>query len=80
MINSHFSFARSLLLSLSLILCLGVGAQTPEPMPQPDALVGATTVSGGRHHTCAVVAGGAVKCWGFNSYGQLGNDSTVNAA
>ena len=32
----------------------------------------ATTLSCGRWHTCAILDDGTVKCWGSNSYGQLG--------
>lgn len=37
---------------------------------------GAIAVAGGMLHSCAIVAGGAVRCWGSNEYGQLG-DGTV---
>ncbi|MFA7209708.1 MAG: fibronectin type III domain-containing protein [Parcubacteria group bacterium] len=35
-------------------------------------------VIGGGEHTCAIKTGGAVYCWGKNSYGQLGTDSTAD--
>lgn len=37
---------------------------------------GATAVSVGGRSACAIVAGGAVKCWGLVEYGILGNAST----
>jgi alpha-tubulin suppressor-like RCC1 family protein len=33
---------------------------------------GARSIAVGGSHTCAVLATGEVRCWGFNTYGQLG--------
>ena len=41
-------------------------------------LVGVTAVGLGRSHTCAIVEGGSVSCWGANHFGQLGPLVTEN--
>ncbi len=40
---------------------------------------GVTAISVGHRHVC-VIHNGAAKCWGDNSFGQLGNDSTTNSS
>jgi alpha-tubulin suppressor-like RCC1 family protein len=61
---------------------LGNGAITQLPTMMPVAVADLTGVIAlcGRDHTCAVVAGGAVRCWGRNSSGQLGNGTSGASA
>ncbi len=58
---------------------LGNGVLLPgtnSPVPVSVAgLSGVTQIVGGSFHTCALIVGGTVKCWGINNYGQLGDGS-----
>ena len=38
----------------------------------------ATALSAGAHHTCAMLDNASVKCWGFNSNGQLGLEDSAH--
>ena len=43
------------------------------------AVLHVTQISAGTSNTCAVTTSGGAVCWGNNSFGQLGNNSTANS-
>jgi alpha-tubulin suppressor-like RCC1 family protein len=49
------------------------------PVDVPVIGFGGLAISAGAAHSCAIVIGGAAKCWGFNASGQVGNNSTANS-
>jgi alpha-tubulin suppressor-like RCC1 family protein len=65
---------------------LGNGTSDPIPNspstfnPTPGQvrdIAGAVAISAGGWHTCALLADGTVRCWGDNTWGQMGNGATL---
>jgi len=49
------------------------------PTPVQGLSFGVIAIAAGKYHTCAIVTGGTIRCWAYNSNGQLGNNS-INAS
>jgi len=61
---------------------LGDGTTTDRPTPTTISLGTdssyAKQIALGPYQTCAIDTSNQVKCWGWNNYGQLGDDSRIN--
>ena len=56
----------------------GIAQSYPTPVPV-SGISGAVRLSAAGYHTCAVVSGGTVRCWGDNNEGELGDGTNVFA-
>jgi alpha-tubulin suppressor-like RCC1 family protein len=54
---------------------VGNGSTSSSPVLAPYTVIafGAKQVLAGLNHTCAVMSDGTARCWGSNSFGQVGN-------
>lgn len=60
-----------LFLAIFVVAC----AQTHPPSPPPAKVV---DIAAGASHTCMLLAGGQIRCWGLNDSGQLGDGTLTN--
>ena len=65
---------RALLALIAVVIALP-GAAEAEQASQPTSPA-AGQIDAGRNHTCAILPGGAVRCWGFGREGELGYGNT----
>ena len=88
--GAHHSCSRS---DVGNVQCWGVGesgqlgqyspsnlGDSPDEVPVAELDLGtsAEDVSAGGLHTCAIVTGGTVRCWGYGGFGQLGSGDEGN--
>ena len=87
--NSKFTglYHTCVVLSTGAVKCwgynpygqLGDNSQTQRltPVDVSGLSSGVTAISPGYFHTCALLSTGAVKCWGNNGNGQIGDNSQI---
>jgi alpha-tubulin suppressor-like RCC1 family protein len=57
----------------------GTTTNSTTPVPVTGMTSGVTAVETGNEYTCAIQGGTALKCWGFNENGQLGNGTQTGS-
>ena len=53
--------------------------QVSDPPDPTGYLTNVVAISAGEGHTAAVIAGGTVRTWGWNAFGQLGDGTTTDS-
>jgi alpha-tubulin suppressor-like RCC1 family protein len=76
------------LLKVGEVQCMGnngsgqLGDGTTTDRDTPVYVIGlsgdVTAITVGNEHTCVLTAADEVKCWGYNSYGRLGDGTNIN--
>lgn len=56
----------------------GTQVDSVTPVPVSGLSSGVAALTGGTYHTCAIMSGGAAKCWGSNVTGQVGDGTTTD--
>jgi alpha-tubulin suppressor-like RCC1 family protein len=51
-----------------------------DPADTTQALGGIASITSGANHACALMTDSTARCWGFNAYGQLGNNTNTDAS
>lgn len=71
--RSPFTIGTILLHATVFAAC----ASTHTPVASPVRMI---DITAGTSHTCLLLAGGQIRCWGLNDRGQLGDGTLTNRA
>src|SRR5947207_7242089 len=67
---------RAFTISALLLLAACQASTADSESAEAETVEGASVVklAAGSNHTCAILTTGAVRCWGWNGFGQLGSE------